>query len=94
MIQMSLSLNKKQWTYNIVDAPRDDGFVKSRTRIHANQWPGAYSKLDLILPAWRTTHRFIYVRLECGFLSAKGPGRPQPFIFVSAVALSEPESAN
>ena len=44
MIQMPLALNENQWTCNIVYAPgtRDDGFFKSRTRIHANQLPGIY----------------------------------------------------
>ena len=74
MIQMPLALNENQWIYNIVYAPepRDDGFFKSRTRIHANQWPGIYRKLDLISPIFRTTQRFICMRLECGFLGANG----------------------
>ena len=77
MIQRSLALvSENQWTYNIVNAPRDEGFFDSRTRIHANKWLGIQSKLDPIFPAYKITHRCVYVGLECGFLgveSADGP---------------------
>jgi hypothetical protein len=38
-MQTRFALNKNQCTYNIVTGRRDDGFY-TRTRLHANVWPG------------------------------------------------------
>ena len=65
---MSLVQDENQWTYNIVGALCDDGLRNNRNIIHADQWVGNYSKLDPICAVFRTTHGFIYVRLERGFL--------------------------
>ena len=90
MIQTSLTLNENQWTYNIVDALRDDGFFDKWSRKHANQWFWIHRKLDPIFPGFRTTHRYVYVRLQCGFLGAESADGPQPCMFVSAVAQPRP----
>ena len=87
---MSLALNGNVWAYNIVTGRRNNGFYGNRNRLHADEWLGICNKSDPIFPGFRTTHRFMYVRLECGFLGAKSADGPPPYIFVFAVAQPRP----
>ena len=61
-IRAQLALNENQWTYNVVPAIRDDAGYYGQTFdiINPDTWLTIRtSKLDVIFPVCRATHRFI-----------------------------------